>query len=987
MKHFSIFKRIGLTILVCLFQLNVWAQVKQISGTVSDEKGEPLIGVNVSVKGGTNGAITDLEGKFSLNVEGKDVVVFSYIGYITQEIRADDPKIVKVALIEDSETLDEVVVVGYGVMKKSDVTGSISSLKSKDLTSVPTSNVLEAMQGKIAGLDMTKSDGEAGSALNFTLRGNRSLNASNAPLIMVDGVAYGSTLDINPSDIESIEVLKDASSTAIYGSRGANGVILITTKRGSAGKTNVSFNAYFGPQMAAGLADIMNAEQYAALKREAYRTQGITDDNSIFTANELQGLKNHEYLDFQDMCVNTGFVQNYEVSVNGGNEKTQVNLSLGYYKETGLFKNDDLTRFNGMIGVDQTITKRLKVGASMLLTYKDNNKRQDPLNQANKIVPIGKAYNDDGTLNMFPSYGSATSVSPLADEQPNAYKNNTLTKRLFGTAYLNWEIIDNLLLRTTLGVDLNSSRRGYFYDKNTINGGTKESKSGGELGSNNNYTWETTLNYNKTFGEHGFNFLLGNSVISNHAETFDLSGKNQTFAGNLFWNLASATDQREIASGLVEDKMVSFFGRIHYKLKDKYLFNVSLRADGSSVLADGHKWGYFPSAAFAWRIIDENFMKDATSFMSDLKLRLSWGLSGNSAISPYQTLGGLGSTTYSFGEVGAYGYFPRNIANKDLGWEKTQTFNIGIDFGFLNNRISGNLEIYQTNTTDLLMSRQLPPTSGFANVMENIGEVRNRGIEIGLNTVNFKPLTRDGFSWNTNLNFTLNRESIQSLASGSNRDLVNSWFVGEPISVYYDYNKIGIWQLGEESEAAKYGQVPGDIRVEDIDKDGSISSENDRKIVGTDRPDFVLGMNNYCAYKGFDLSVFMYARVGQTIKSEASGNYKIDGLENGPVVDYWTPENPTNSHPRPDKNKNLSSAYMSTLYYQDGSFLKIREVTLGYSFPNTWLNKIKISKCRVYGTLKNFFTFSHMQPYDPERGGSLSFPMTKQIVFGINLNF
>lgn len=604
MKHFSIFKRIGLTILVCLFQLNVWAQVKQISGTVSDEKGEPLIGVNVSVKGGTNGAITDLEGKFSLNVEGKDVVVFSYIGYITQEIRADDPKIVKVALIEDSETLDEVVVVGYGVMKKSDVTGSISSLKSKDLTSVPTSNVLEAMQGKIAGLDMTKSDGEAGSALNFTLRGNRSLNASNAPLIMVDGVAYGSTLDINPSDIESIEVLKDASSTAIYGSRGANGVILITTKRGSAGKTNVSFNAYFGPQMAAGLADIMNAEQYAALKREAYRTQGITDDNSIFTANELQGLKNHEYLDFQDMCVNTGFVQNYEVSVNGGNEKTQVNLSLGYYKETGLFKNDDLTRFNGMIGVDQTITKRLKVGASMLLTYKDNNKRQDPLNQANKIVPIGKAYNDDGTLNMFPSYGSATSVSPLADEQPNAYKNNTLTKRLFGTAYLNWEIIDNLLLRTTLGVDLNSSRRGYFYDKNTINGGTKESKSGGELGSNNNYTWETTLNYNKTFGEHGFNFLLGNSVISNHAETFDLSGKNQTFAGNLFWNLASATDQREIASGLVEDKMVSFFGRIHYKLKDKYLFNVSLRADGSSVLADGHKWGYFPSAAFAWRIID-----------------------------------------------------------------------------------------------------------------------------------------------------------------------------------------------------------------------------------------------------------------------------------------------------------------------------------------------------------------------------------------------
>lgn len=987
MKHFPNLKRLSLAVLFLIAQLSAWSQVKQISGIVSDEKGEPLIGVNVSVKGGTNGAITDLDGKFSLSVGSKDVIVFSYIGYLTQEILANDPKIVSVKLIEDSKTLDEVVVVGYGVMKKRDVTGSISSLKSKDITAVPASNVLEAMQGKIAGLDMTKSDGEAGAGLNFTLRGNRSLNASNAPLIMVDGVAYGSTLDINPSDIESMEVLKDASSTAIYGSRGANGVILITTKRGSVGKTNVSFNAYFGPQMAAGMADIMTAEQYAAMKREAYRTQGITDDSKIFTANELQGLNNHEYLDFQDLCVRTGFVQSYEVSVNGGNEKTKVNLSLGYYKENGLFKNDDLTRFNGMVGVDQTITKRLKVGASMLLTYKNNNKRQDPLNLANKIVPIGKAYNEDGSINMFPSYGSATSVSPLADEQPDAYKNNTLTKRLFGTAYLNWEIIDDLLLRTTLGVDLNNARRGYFYDKNTINGGTKESKSGAEITNNNNYTWETTLNYNKTFGIHGFNFLLGNSVISNHAENFDMSGKNQTFAGNLFWNMASATDQREIASGLTEDKMISFFGRVHYKLKEKYLFNVSLRADGSSVLADGHKWGYFPSAAFAWRVIDEGFMKKASSFMSDLKLRLSWGISGNSAISPYQTLGGLGSTTYSFDETGAYGYYPRNISNKELGWEKTQTFNIGLDFGFLNNRITGNLEVYQTNTTDLLMSRLLPPTSGFQSVMENVGEVRNRGVEVVLNTINFKPATRNGFSWNTNLSFTLNRESIQSLTSGATRDLVNNWFVGQPISVYYDYNKVGIWQLGEETEAAKYGQVPGDIKVEDVDKNGSISSENDRVIVGTDRPDFVLGMNNYFAYKGFDLSVFMYARVGQTIKSEASGNYKIDGLENGPLVDYWTPENPTNSHPRPDKNKNLSSAYMSTLYYQDGSFLKIREITLGYSLPTAWLSRVKISKCRVYGTLKNFFTFSHMNPYDPERGGSLSFPMTKQVVFGVNLNF
>lgn len=965
----------------------VYGQSKQITGTISDESNEPLIGVNVSVKGSTTGTITDFEGRYAIDViSPQSTIIYSYIGYITQEITAGNQSVINVQLKEDTQALDEVVVVGYGVMRKRDITGSISSLKSKDITGIPASNALEAMQGKIAGLDMTKSDGQAGGSLNFTLRGNRSLNASNAPLIMVDGVAYGSSLDINPSDIESIEVLKDASSTAIYGSRGANGVILITTKRGSTGKAKVSFNAYFGPQMHSGLADIQTGEEYVAFKKEAYKTKGITDESQIFTPAELEGIRNGEFIDFQDLCINSGFLQNYEFNVTGGTEKTKVNFSLGYYKEKGLLKNDDLTRFNGMIGIDQVINKRLSVGGSVLITYKDNNRRQDPLNQANKIIPIGKAYDDEGKIITYPSYGSGTSVSPLADEVENAYKNNYITKRIFSSAYLNWEIIDKLIFRSTLGLDFDNLRRGYYYDKYTINGGGTHSKSGVEITDHTNYTWENTLNYNKEFGIHGFNFLLGNSVISNHREMYDASGRNQTSAGNLFYNLASNADEKLIGSNLREDKMVSFFGRVHYKLMDKYLFNVSLRADGSSVLAKGHKWGYFPAAAFAWRIIDEGFMKNQ-DFMSDLKLRLSWGLSGNSAVDPYQTLGGLSNTTYAFGESAAYGYYPAFISNKALTWEKTQTFNIGLDFGIINGRLSGTVDVYQTNTTDLLMSRVLPGTSGFASVMENVGEVRNRGVEVVLNSNNFLPSKKDGFSWRTDLSFTLNREAIQKLNSGTDRDLANSWFVGHPTSVFYDYNKIGIWQLGEETQAAKYGQLPGDIKVEDVDGDENISAEKDRKIVGTIRPDFVLGFNNYLSYKGFDLSVFMYARVGQTIQSEASGNYKINGMENGPKVDYWTPENPTNSHPRPDKDKNLQSAYMSTLWYQDGSFLKIRDVTLGYTFPTNLLNSVGISNLRVYGTLKNFFTFSHMGPYDPERGGSISFPMTRQVVFGVNLNF
>jgi hypothetical protein len=390
--------------------------------------------------------------------------------------------------------------------------------------------------------------------------------------------------------------------------------------------------------------------------------------------------------------------------------------------------------------------------------------------------------------------------------------------------------------------------------------------------------------------------------------------------------------------------------------------------------------------ALGWRLSDEGFMKGANLF-SNLMLRASWGISGNSAIRPYQTLGGLGRSTYSFNETAAFGYFPKNVSNPDLTWEKTATTNLGLDFGLFESRIYGSLNVYQSKTSDLLLERLLPGSSGFQSVIQNVGKTQNKGFELELSSVNITPRSATGLKWTSDLTFSLNREKIVQLTGGADRDLGNGWIVGQPTQVFYDYQKIGIWQTNEADQAATYGQMPGDIKVLDVNNDGKITADDDRVVVGTLRPDFSFGLNNTVSFLNFDLSAFLYGRIGQTIRSEASGNYKIDGRENGPLVDYWTPENPTNDHPRPDKNKNQNSTYMSTLYYEDGAFVKIKNITLGYTVPAALSGKFGIGNIRVYGTLRNYFTFSGMNPYDPERGGSISFPMTRQMIFGLNVNF
>lgn len=977
----------GITFILSMLCVLSFAQVHQINGTVNDTSGEPMIGVNVSVKGSGSGSITDLDGKFTIpNVSEKDILVVSYIGYITQSITVGKQTSIVITLKEDAQSLDEIIVVGYGVQKKRDLSGAVSSVKSKDITAIPTTNALEALQGKIAGLDLTSSSGKAGAELNFTIRGERSLKASNKPLILVDGVDYGTTLDINPSDIESIEVLKDASSTAIYGTRGANGIVMVTTKKGKAGKSKVSLNAFASINMISSYPSFMNGQQYAQLKREAYRNQStnqyLPDEQVFSVAQELEYVKEGVSTDYRDLMMSNGFNQNYELSIAGGSERTQHNISFGYRSEEGLFKNDNYQRLNARVALDHELLKTLKMGVSITYTYKDQNTRRDPLNMANKIVPLSKPYDDKGEVIMYPAPGYNAQMNPLVDDEPDAIKDNTKGTRFFGSLYANWNITNDILFRTTLGVDAQNSRRGYYTATNTLDGEGKDSKSSKEHTTQSGITWENILTYSKTFGMHDFQVMGGTSTIYKSKEYTSASGKGQTYGGNIYHNLASNSKEVMIDSYLNEEKLASFFGRVNYKLLDRYILTASLRADGSSLLADGHKWGYFPSVALAWRINEEAFLRNFET-LSNLKLRLSWGESGQSAIDPYQTVGLLGTSTYTFNNELAAGLYPKTMSNKNLTWETTAVYNLGLDFGFFNNRLSGSVDVYKSYTRDVLMSRIIPSINGYKEVMENIGKTENFGIDVAINSINIQ---KKNFTWATDFTLSHNNEKIKELASGALKDEANSWFVGKAFQVFYDYKKIGIWQQDEATEAAKNGQLPGDIKIQDTDGNGEITPDD--RVIYSKRPKVTFGLNNSFSIYDFDFSFFVYSRLGQWIDYEYNRGYKPDGLENSANVDYWTPENPTNAFPRPNRFNSFSKTrYSSTLKYEKGSFVKIRDITLAYNIPSKALKSLGLGRARVYATAKNFFTFSDIKDYDPERGGSISFPMTKQLVFGINLDF
>lgn len=966
-----------------------------ITGKVTDETGETLPGVSVKIKGTSTATVTDTNGKYTIVVPNNQaVLVFSYIGYVTEEVTAAS-KTINVVLNSQNKNLNEVVVVGYGTVKKRDLTGSVVSIKGEEIRKVPAANLIESVQGKLPGVDITRSSGAAGSAVNITVRGNRSITANNGPLVIVDGIQYNSIQDINPNDIESLDVLKDASSTAVYGSRGANGVIIITTKKGVAGKAKISFSASNGISKVAAYPKFMDGNGFMDALREANRKTDLrpggvwsspADDDKLtnITAAELKNYQNGISTDYPSKLLSNGAQSEYQAGVSAGSENTKVYFSGDYYREVGVLANNNLNRFSGRLNIDQNLGKKVKVGMQSQITYYNQNNRTDnALNIANRISPLTVPFDADGNYIILPR---SKDVNPLLDNEATNYTNNSLIMRTLGVAYVEVKPVDGLTIRSNFGVVLSNLRNGIFRGKNSVDrylSGTSESVARDSTGYE--ITWENIISYNKKINDHNFTLTGVTSFMEKKSDFLSAQGHNQLLADNLFYALATNAQDAAVFSGYSKENLVSLTGRVNYDYKGKYLFSFSGRTDGSSKLAEGNKYAFFPSAAFAWRLTDENFMK-GNKTINDLKFRISYGISGSDAIKPYQTVATLNRIPFSFGNTANYGYtFGSTLSNPNLKWELTNTADLGIDIGLLDNRIVANIDVYDARTHNLLLNAALPPTDGVPYILQNVGKTRNTGIDVSITTANIR---KTDLSWNTTFTFFSNKERIVELVNGSN-DIASGLFIGYPTKVFYDYNKTGIWQLNEKDAAQVYKQLPGDIKVEDVGNKGFISSLTDRKIVGQNVPKYSAGFNSDFKYKNFDLNIFLFARVGQTINYVYNVRFDPSVLDNIPNVPYWTEENPVNTMPRPRAGTAFAGLlYGSTLGYVDGSYLKLRNLTVGYTLNEKQLKSKFLSSVRLYLTAKNLYTWSKFHgTYDPESNGIIDNPQTRLIMAGLNVGF
>jgi TonB-linked SusC/RagA family outer membrane protein len=983
------------------------AQDVQVSGTVLDETGMPLPGVSILLKGSTRGTTSDLDGKYSISGPSNGVLVFSFIGYNTTEETIGSRTIINVNLSPDVSNLEEVVVVGYGTQKKSQLTGAISSVGNKEIQELPITDARQALQGRAAGVDVTQAGSKPGSAPQVRIRGRRSFNASNEPLYVVDGIpTVGGLEDINPSDITSMEVLKDASATAIYGSRGSNGVVLITTKRGNVGKTVVSVDSYYGLNRELGRIEVFDGPAFAEYKRESRRATGnypegpatAAADAKIFEPIELESIALGRSTDYPAGLIRQGNIQSHQIGVSGGSDKTTFFVSGNYFKDVGVIYNQDFTRYTFRVNLDHQISKKIKIGTSTLFTYSiRNGENFNPLGGALAENPLGKPYDDEGNLIFLPTTDGLR-TNPFAEIVPGAQLDETKRYRAFTSLYANWEIAKGLSYRMVFGPDLNVRRSGRFTGSQT-----NARRGGPATGSVDdrfqlNYTLENILTYSKTFNSvHNLNVTALQSFQQDRFEQSTLSVQGIPAPSQLYHRLGDASQITGANTQLVEWALLSYMARVNYTFKDKFLLTGTVRADGSSRFGENNKFGYFPSVALGWNMHQEDFLKNSTK-IDQLKLRTSYGAIGNQAINPYQTQALLGRTSYAWDvNTAAFGYRPNTIGNPDLRWETSTTFNSGVDFSFFKGRIMGSLEYYVTNTSDLLAPQPLPNSTGFGGFTTNIGETQNRGIELSLSTLNIE---RGDFSWSTDIIFTRNREEIISLPNGD--DIAAGRFIGKPLTIFFDLKKIGIWQTAEKDIAAGFGDKPGEIKIEDLNGDGRINSL-DRQFLGSAVPDFSMGITNRFAFKGFDVSFFVFTRQGSMIRSIFhTSNNNLFGRYNNLAVDYWTPNNPTNAYPRPNENQEFPK-YNSSMNLFDGSFVKVRNINFGYTVGEVALKKIGFNSLRVFSSIQNPFIWSEYRSVhkgiDPETfidgeqgvgAGEINAnvtPPTVQFTFGINAKF
>ncbi|WP_212001950.1 TonB-dependent receptor [Chitinophaga sp. HK235] len=992
----------ALCLLLCHQLAQAQSTTQQVEGNVLSTDKSPLVGVTVAVKGGTSGTQTDMNGHYKLQLANASnvVLIFSFIGYSRREEPVNGRHVISITLEEDRKKLEEIVVVGYGQQKKKDVTGSIASVGTKAIQEVPVTNAQQALQGRTPGVDVVSNSAKPGDEPTVRIRGTRSLSAGNDPLYVVDGIPYsGSLNDIGPGTIQSMDILKDASATAIYGSRGANGVVLITTTRGKVSKPIVSYSGSYGIVKNLGQTDLMNGEQFAEMRREANRTVGKYKDSNrdssdrvIFTPTEYAGIRKGTNTDWQKLILSTGYQTNHAISVAGGTEKTKYAIGLGYYKDQGVLKLQSYERYNINIALDQMIGSRVKVGASLLGSY--SNRRGETYNGINntlRMLPISAPYDDNGKLIIFPN-GDSNLPNPLLDYVDGNRVENRKRFRLFTSLYGEVEIIDGLKYRLNVGPDISQYNYGLFQGRNNVNllvggGDATATKRSGETIA---YTVENVLTYNKTFNrKHNIGFTGLYSVQRQRGDSSTADVRGVLVESQEYYNLGEAMNVTGVGSSLGSWTILSYMGRLNYGYDDRYLLTLTMRADGSSRFAPGKKWGYFPSVAAAWNISNEQFLKGHSN-INNLKLRVSYGRIGNTGIDPYATQGQLSRIPYSFGSKGVIGYTPQMLRNPNLTWETTTSFDVGLDFGFFNNRLTGTVDYYKQKTTDLLMPFLLPYSNGFNSVLQNVGATSNTGLEVGLSGIVID--NPKGFNWSMDVNFSLNRSKILELMDGKQADIGNGWFVGQPTYVYYDYNKIGIWQTSDKTDGLGYKPVPGTIKVEDTNGDKKIDA-SDRKILGTPQPDWTAGTTQRFSYKNFELSVVAFARIGGMIRSDFYQNTNtLFGRFNNLNINYWTPTNPTNDFPRPNANQERPVNYQSLAYF-DASFLKIRSISLSYALPEAAVKRMQMQDLRFNVSVKQPLILApYRQQYkgvDPEDVNVIGIdaPATWMLQFGVNARF
>lgn len=1024
MKSEFCFKSLKLLFLLCMVPLWAFGQSITVKGVVKDTAGEPVIGASVVEKGTTNGIITDFDGNFELKVSSNAVLSITFVGYQSQEIPVNGKTSFNVTLKEDTELLDEVVVIGYGTARSSDVTGSISSMRGDKLREVPATNITYALQNRVAGVDMSQTSSQPGATTQIRIRGTRSLTASNDPLIVLDGIPFaGNISDINPNDIKSMDILKDASSTAIYGSRGANGVILITTNKGiQESPAKFNYNGYVGLKTVFSEYPMMDGPTFAKMREYA----GLYS-NSLDESNDVN-------TDWQDLMYRNGYVTSHDISVNGGTKGGNYSFGLGYYQDQGVIPTQKYTRYSLCGSIEQKLGDILRVGLTTNSNYNITNGTQVGIYNVLTMTPIANPYNEDGSLKRsitLPNDSYYTITRDVVENLDDSWVNDRTAIGTYNNffAELSCPWVEGLKYRVNLGLNYRSSKVGAFTGEG-VTSTTVDTPSTASLQHEETVNWavENLLTYDRTFNDkHRLNVVGMFSAEETTYSKSHIAARDIPAEYMQYYNLGQAAGTITVNPGNWNYQrygLMSYMARAMYTYDNRYMFSATVRSDASSRLAKGHQWHTYPAVSVGWNIKEESFM-DNVKWLDQLKIRAGYGQTSNQAVNPYSTLGSLSTRPYNFGPTGyATGYYVSSLPNAELGWEYSSTWNFGLDFTLFQGRLSGTLEYYIQKTNNLLQSVNLPGTTGVGSYMANVGKTQNKGIEF---TINGTILDNyNGWTWDASLNIYSNKNEITELASGTEKDEANWWFVGHPIDVIYDYEKLGLWNADDPD--AQYLQIlePGGnlgmIKVKytgERNPDGSptraIGAE-DRQILDTN-PKFQGGFSTRVAYKGFDLNIIGAFKYGgiliSTLHSSSGYLNMLSGRRGNVDVDYWTEENTDAKYPKPGGIMSSDNPkYGSTLGYFDASYWKIRTITLGYTFDNQkqkWLRDLGVDNLRAYFTVQNPFVicspFHKETGLDPETNSyanenvavasgpsrlltvGTNSPSTRNYLFGISLTF